>query len=101
MFRTRFLMFATLLLAASNLAAQTPRDVVRQAVQTELDASRNDHSHWLYFEINRQPSKSVKRWVAQANSASIDRVVERDGQSVSDSQQRQEMGAFISDARAQ
>jgi len=101
MFRTRFLMSATLLLAASGLAAQTPRDVVRQAVQTELDASRNDHSHWLYFEINRQPSKSVKRWVAQANSASVDRVVERDGQSVSDTQQRQEMGAFINDARAQ
>ncbi len=101
MIRTRFLTFATALLAASGLAAQTPRDVVRQAVQTELDASRNDHSHWLYFEINRQPSKTVKRWVAQANSASIDRVVERNGQTVSESQQRQEMGAFINDSREQ
>ena len=101
MLRTRFFTLATLLLAAFTGGAQTPRDVVRQAVQTELDASRNDHSHWLYFEIDRQPSKTVKRWVAQANSASIDRVVELNGQAVSESQQREEMGAFINDPRAQ
>jgi hypothetical protein len=74
---------------------------VRQAVRTELDASHNDHSHWLYFEINRQPSKNVKRWVAEANAATVDRVVERDGQTVSESQQRQEMAAFINDSSAQ
>ena len=101
MLRTRFFTFATLLLAAFTGGAQTPRDTVRQAVQTELDASRNDHSHWLYFEIDRQPNKAVKRWVAQANSASIDRVVELNGQAISESQQRQEMGAFINDSRAQ
>jgi len=99
--RTRFFTFATLLLAAFTGGAQTPRDMVRHAVQTELDASRNDHSHWLYFEIDRQPNKAVKRWVAQANSASIDRVVELNGQAISESQQRQEMGAFINDSRAQ
>ena len=101
MTRTRFFTCATLLFAGLGAAAQTPRDIVRQAVRTELDASRNDHSHWLYFEIDRQPSKTVKRWVAEANSASVNRVVELNGQAVSESEQRQEMGAFINDSHAQ
>jgi hypothetical protein len=99
--RTRCFTCATVLFAGFVCAAQTPRDIVRQAVRTELDASHNDHSHWLYFEINRQPSKNVKRWVAEANAATVDRVVERDGQTVSESQQRQEMAAFINDSSAQ
>jgi hypothetical protein len=101
MTRTRFFTCATLLFAGLGAAAQTPRDIVRQAVRTELDASRNDHSHWLYFEIDRQPSKTVKRWVAEANSASVNRVVELNGRAVSESEQRQEMGAFINDSHAQ
>jgi hypothetical protein len=101
MTRTRFFTCAILLFAGLGGAAQTPRDIVRQAVRTELDASRNDHSHWLYFEIDRQPSKTVKRWVAEANSASVNRVVELNGRAVSESEQRQEMGAFINDSRAQ
>jgi len=31
----------------------------RQAVQTELAASRDDQSHWLYYEV---PSASVTQW---------------------------------------
>jgi hypothetical protein len=99
--RARFFPFATLLAATLAAAAQNPRDIVRQAVQTELSASRDDHSHWLYFEIDCRPSKTLKQWVAEANPVSVDRVVERDGQTVSEWQQRQEMGAFIHDPRAQ
>ena len=101
MLRTRFFTFATLLVASLTSVAQTPRDLVRQAVQTELMASRDDHSHWLYFEIDRQPSKAVKQWVAESKAGSLDRVVERDGQTVSESQQRQEMSDFIQDPREQ
>src|ERR1700751_5863666 len=99
--RTRFLVFATLLAATVASEAQSPRDIVRQAVQTELIASRDDHSHWLYFEIDRQPSKTVKKGVAETRAASLDRVVERNGQTLAESQQRQEMDAFINDPRAQ
>ena len=93
--------FATLLVAASAAAAQSPRDVVRRAVETELNASRNDHSHWLYFEVDRQPSKTVKQWVAEARSVSLKRVTELNGQPLPESQQRQQMGAFIQDSSAQ
>jgi hypothetical protein len=101
MFRTRFYTLAALLAVAIASAAQTPRDLVRQAVQTELAASRDDHSHWLYFEIDKQPSKAVKQWVAEAKAVTLHRVVERDGQSLSESQQRQEISAFIGDSREQ
>lgn len=98
---TRSLTFAILFAAAELVAAQAPRDTVRQAVQTELAASLNDHSHWIYFEIDRQPSKMVKQWVAQARLSSLDRVIERNGRALPEDQQRQEMTAFIRDSRAQ
>lgn len=101
MFRTRRFIFAILLVTALSAHAQSPRDLVRQAVQTELVASANDHSHWLYFEIDQQPSKSVKQWVAQATVVSLNRVVERNGQQLSEPEQRQEMSTFINDPRAQ
>lgn len=101
MFRTRHLVITILLVSTLSLRAEDPRNLVRQAVQTELVASTNDHSHWLYFEIDRQPSKTVKQWVAQATTVSLNRVVERNGQSLPESQQRQEISAFINDPRAQ
>jgi hypothetical protein len=84
-----------------SAGAEDARDLVRRAVQTELVASRNDHSHWLYFEIDRQPSKTIRQWVAEATSVSLKRVIERDGQQVSEPEQRQEMSAFIQDTSAQ
>jgi hypothetical protein len=99
--RTRPILAIYFLLSAAFAAAQSPRDLVRQAVQTELASSRNDHSHWLYFDFDRKPDKTVKRWVAEAHSVSLERVVERDGQPLPDYQQRQEMNSFINDPGAQ
>jgi hypothetical protein len=101
MLGTRFLILVFFGAVAHTCFGQTPRELVAQAVQTELAASRNDHSHWLYFEIDRQPGKAVKQWVAQARSVSLNRVVERNGQALSEGQQRQEMTAFIGDRSAQ
>ena len=70
-------------------------------MQTELTASRDDHSHWLYFEIDRQPSKTVKQWVAETRSGSLDRVIERNGQTLPETEQRQETNGFMNDPRAQ
>lgn len=101
MFRTRPFVSSALIGMAASLAAQSPRDIVRQAVQTELVSAQNDHSHWLYFEFDRRPDKSVKKWVAQAHSASLSRVIERNGQQLPQDQQQQEMSAFINDPDAQ
>jgi hypothetical protein len=95
------MLIGTFLLATVAAAAQSPRDFVRQAVQTELVASENDHSHWLYFESDLQPAKALKQWVAEARLVSLERVVERNGRQLSESQQKQEMSAFINDPSAQ
>ena len=95
------MVLASLLISVLSAHAQSPRDLVRQAVQTELVASNNDHSHWLYFENDRQPAKTVRQWVAEASTASLSRVIERNGQFLPEWQQRQEMSAFINDSHAQ
>jgi hypothetical protein len=100
-FRTRCIVFAFLPVSGLIAQAQTPRDLVRKAVQIELVASSNDHSHWLYFEIDRQPTRSVKQWVAEATLVSLNRVIERNGKHLSDPEQRQEMSSFINDPHAQ
>jgi hypothetical protein len=99
--RTQPILIIAFLIPAATAFAQNPRDLVRQAVQTELVASRNDHSHWLYFEFDRKPDKSVKQWVAEANSVSLERVIERNGQPLPEYQQQQEMSSFINDPGAQ
>ena len=101
MTRTRPVLFFALPLLTGLAVAQSPRDIVRQAVQTELVGSSNDHSHWLYFELDRKPDKTVKQWVAQARSVSLERVVERNGQPLPEYQQSQEMSSFINDPGAQ
>jgi hypothetical protein len=83
------------------LHAQNPKQIVQQAVQTELAADRDDHTHWLYYETDSEPRKSVKQWVAQAQAATLERVMERNGQALSEAQQREEMEAFMRDTRAQ
>lgn len=101
MFRTRFFTLICFMVLVQASFAQAPKGIVEQAVQTELAAARNDHSHWLYFEIDRRPDKNVKQWVAQARSISLDRVVERDGQALPENEQRQEMSAFMNNTGAQ
>lgn len=96
-----FLVTSLVFCVQRPLSAQSPHDLVAQAVQTELIASRNDHSHWLYFETDKQPAKTVKQWVAETASISLSRVVERNGQTLSDSEQRKEISDFMNDSHAQ
>lgn len=98
---TRPVVLSIAVCAAVSLSAQDPRQIVKEAVQTELDASANDHSHWIYFEIDRRPERTVKQWVAEAQHLSLNRVVERDGQPLSEAQQRNEITSFINDTHAQ
>lgn len=101
MFWARPVVLAIAVPAALSLPAQDPHEIVKQAVQTEMTASSNDHSHWIYFEIDQRPALTVKQWVAEAQSLSLNRVVERNGQPLSEAQQRQEMTDFLNDTRAQ
>ncbi|HUA91276.1 MAG TPA: hypothetical protein VL991_01850 [Terracidiphilus sp.] len=81
--------------------AQDARAIVSQAVQTELAADAADHSHWLYFDVDRKPSGTVKQWVAETRGGDLDRVVENNGQKLSRAEQQSRMENFIRDHGAQ
>lgn len=85
-------------LGGSILARAQERDahaMVQQAVNTELAADRSDHTHWLYFEVDRKPDKTISQWVAETSNGNLHRVVEQDGQKVPKPQQRKSMDSFV------
>ena len=82
---------------------QDAKQLVQLAVKTELAANQNDHSHWLYFEVDRKPNNSVTQWVAQTAHGDVHRVLERNTQKFPASEQQKKMDAFVksSDEQAQ
>src|ERR1700731_4442086 len=42
---------------------QDAKQLVQEAVTTELAANDGDHTRWLYFEVDRKPRATVKQWV--------------------------------------
>ncbi len=80
---------------------QSPKDLVRQAVRTEIAANDADHSHWLFYEVDKKPADGVVQWVAETATGDVDRVLQQGGQAVSESDQRSRMQSFVSDSSAQ
>jgi hypothetical protein len=80
---------------------QNAKEIVQQAVQTELAASRDDHSRWLYYEIDRKPGGTVEQWVADTGHGSLWRVIQENGQPLPLAEQQQRMDSFVQDAPAQ
>ena len=81
--------------AQQNAAKQNAQQLVQQAVQTELAANRDDHSQWLYYEVDRKPRNSVTQWVAETPHGDLDRVLEEDSQKLSAADQQKKMEGFI------
>jgi hypothetical protein len=89
-----------LLLCAAD-HAQTVQQQVQQAVSTELRADAEDHTHWLYYEVDLQPGNSVEQWVAETSQGSLKCVINKNGQNFDKDQQRSAMDAYINDPAAQ
>jgi hypothetical protein len=78
-----------------GLRAQDPRQLVREAVDTELTADQNDHSRWIYFEDDRKPDHSVEQWVAETREGDLRRVIQMNGRGVAESEQKKKMDMFV------
>jgi hypothetical protein len=83
------------------LQAQDARKIVQQAVNVELAADNADHSRWIFHEVDRKPKSMVVQWVAQTAKGAVTRVLVRNGQQLSTSQQRKNVEAFVHDPNAQ
>ena len=77
------------------------KQFVQQAVNDELAADRDDHSRWIFHEVDRKPNNTVVQWVAQTGKGDVNRVLSRNGQQVSEAQQRASIEKFIHDPDAQ
>lgn len=77
------------------------KNYVWLAVRAELTADATDHTRWLYFETDKMPGDGTVQWVAQTARGDLDRVLKKDGHSLSLSEQRSRMDAYIRDASAQ
>jgi len=97
----RLLAWAILLAMCATANAQDAAKLVEQAVRTELAADAADHSHWLFYEVDRKPGNQVKQWVAQAANGDLTCVLEKNGQPVSKDQSRQAMESFAQNKSAQ
>jgi hypothetical protein len=77
------------LFSFSSLAlAQDANEVVRKAVQSELSASRSDHTRWRYRDEQRvEHTVSV---VVETDRGSVKRLVEKDGHPLSEAEQKTE-----------
>jgi hypothetical protein len=97
----RWLVLALLVGLSVAASGQNPKQIVEQAVQTELAASRNDHSHWLYYEVDSKPTSSVTQWVAETDKVNLRRVLRENGRPLSLAAQRRRMDRFIQDEQDQ
>jgi hypothetical protein len=96
----RLAMSAFALLQSAAMFAQDAKQIVQQAVQTELNADRNDHSRWMYLDYDSRPGHTVKQWVAQTPEGDVQRVIEMNGQPLSRSEQRARIENFLRDSSA-
>jgi hypothetical protein len=71
-------------------------DLVWTAVKTELAASQDDNSVFLYRDHDRKPGNDVVRLVIETTShGSVSRILERNGQPVPLPQQRSAVEGFV------
>jgi hypothetical protein len=91
----RRLVLGIIVLCSGGTLAQTQpnlsaNDLVRQVVANELEASKQDHTHWMYqVETQKNGTKQVSETI-ETKQGDLTRVVARNGQPLSDQQKREE-----------
>jgi hypothetical protein len=85
----------------STAYAQTPQQIIQQAVDVERTADQNDHSNWVYLEESDKPKEHILQWVAATQGGSVERVLEKDDRDLTEAQQRELIQKYLHDAHAQ
>jgi hypothetical protein len=85
----------------STVHAQSPQQVIQEAVNAERTADQNDHSNWVYLEESDKPKEHILQWVAATQTGSVERVLERETRSLPEAEQQQLIQKYLLDPRAQ
>jgi hypothetical protein len=97
----QFLALAVLALPLAIAHAQTPQQIIQQVVDTERAENRTDHSQWIYLDHSTKPKEQLLQWVVTTPHGDVDRVLERNGQPLSDAEQQTLIQKFLHDTHAQ
>jgi len=98
---TAFASLVFVISSATPARAEDPKEIVQEAVNTEMEAGKSDHTKWIFYETDRKPGHTVKQWVAQTPKGSLERVLEENGRSTNEQEQKSRIESFIQDGSAQ
>jgi hypothetical protein len=68
--------------AQESKDSRDPREIVRVAMNAELDADLNDHSHWRYRDSQKDGTDTVSI-VVETGHGSVKRLIEKNGRPLS------------------
>lgn len=78
-------------LGAQSVETQLPAgEALRRAVNGELKAQANDHSHWMYQVKEKEAGKEKVKLVIETRDGDLERLQSVDGQPISAEQQTEE-----------
>lgn len=81
--------------------AQNAQSLIQRVVNTELAANKSDHSNWAYLEEIKKPKEHLVQWVAATQSGNIERVIVKNEQKLSSSEEQAAIQKFMHDTHAQ
>jgi hypothetical protein len=99
--KEHFFWVGIVVLCFSTAHAQTPQQIIQQAVDVERTADQNDHSNWVYLEESDKPKEHILQWVAGTQTGNVERVLERDTRPLTEAEQRELIEKYLRDPRAQ
>lgn len=68
----------------------SPQDLVRQVINNELAANKNDHSHWMYRDADTVPARSTVKLVVETPDGTASRLIEFNGHPLTPQQRAQD-----------
>ncbi len=86
--------------ALATAQPPSPRELVQQVVNNELDANQNDHSRWMYRDSDTLPAKSTVKLVVETPGGTASKLIELNGRPLTPQQQAQDqarMESILSD----
>jgi hypothetical protein len=99
--KAHFFWAGILVLWFSTVHAQTPQQIIQQAVEAERTADQNDHSNWIFLEESDKPKEHILQWVAATQTGDVERVLEKDTRELPETEQQALIQKYLLDPRAQ
>lgn len=59
--------------------ASSPHQLVRDVIYNELQASKNDHSRWMYLDADKTPAKNQVKLVVETSDGTVSKLIEING----------------------